>query len=633
MKRPFFGLLVLAAFGALAPSLAWPQTGVFPSSPSAPWSCNGTTPGDAYLNTTDHKAYVCNGTVWTDSTGPTGATGDTGATGPTGPTGATGATGATPDLTGPTTLGTAYGSDMVTTNGTFTGAATGWTLGLGGGTPDWAYATNNVTHANGGGTATLEPSTPLTVVAGRTYRVTFTLSAMTAGTVTASIGGASGAAAGVNGTYVQEIVATNTTNLKFTPTTTLVATIDTISVLESKSITVANLTSGRIPIVTTGGLLTDSASFLADSSGGGNGVISLNKTAGNNYGLSFLRVSGTMLDATGGGSYGAYFQLASGSGTGVYDIGALQANITAGATGTAVTTGVYTNNSVAGAHAGNYIAIGGNRGVYAAVTGNGGSAIYNTGVSGTASGSGNSTGVFGGATGGSTTVQNIGGAFYALNGSARNTAGLFVLDSAVTTPVTAAIDATNANQAAPIITARDQSAPLPTTAATATWQIQDGAWPQLGNGVLTSGTATAEVQARMSGAQVHSCTWTNAQVVALGASLTGDIPCYTLPAKTEVRNVYLIITGQGAGTTTLTAAVGRTSASYIDYVVASDAKAAANTVYGDASGERGTNLVGYDLPSYTGTTAVNIHFISTGSNLSSVTGSTGRVIIETSLVP
>jgi hypothetical protein len=130
------------------------------------------------------------------------------------------------------------------------------------------------------------------------------------------------------------------------------------------------------------------------------------------------------------------------------------------------------------------------------------------------------------------------------------------------------------------------------------------------------------------------CTWTNAQVVALGASLTGDITCVaTLPAKTAVTNTYMVITGQAAGVTTLTAAVGRVAAAYIDYIVASDAKAAVNTVYGDASAERGTNLVGYDLPSYTAATVIKIHFISTVQNLDQTTGSSGRVILKTEVVP
>ncbi|KKS54274.1 MAG: hypothetical protein UV61_C0002G0017 [Candidatus Gottesmanbacteria bacterium GW2011_GWB1_43_11] len=131
------------------------------------------------------------------------------------------------------------GSDLVT-NGAFTGNATGWTLGLGGGNPDWYYNSNNVSHADGGGTATLEPTTPLTVTAGSSYLVVYTVSGYSAGTVTASIGGTNGTTISSNiSSYAQVLIATNTTNLKFTPTTTFVGTIDTVSV---KLITVAPAT-------------------------------------------------------------------------------------------------------------------------------------------------------------------------------------------------------------------------------------------------------------------------------------------------------------------------------------------------------------------------------------------------------
>ncbi len=151
-------------------------------------------------------------------------------------------------------------------------------------------------------------------------------------------------------------------------------------------------------------------------------------------------------------------------------------------------------------------------------------------------------------------------------------------------------------------------------------------------GAVTAGTMTPSniYQVRR---VLHSFVWTNAMVVALGAGLTGDVTVCTLPAKTVVLNAYVVITGTAAGVATLTVAVGRTAAGYIDYIVASDAKVAANTVYGDASGERGTNLTGYDLPSYTGTTAVKAHFVSTVQNLDQTTGSTGTVILETLLVP
>lgn len=144
--------------------------------------------------------------------------------------------------------------------------------------------------------------------------------------------------------------------------------------------------------------------------------------------------------------------------------------------------------------------------------------------------------------------------------------------------------------------------------------------------VATAGTMTGTYESVLSAATTCRA-WTNDQVVALGATTAGDIAWGTLPIKNIVRNAYIVITGAGAGPAALTVSLGRTSASYIDYIVASDAKAAANTLYGDASAERGTNLTGYDLASYTATTLINAHFISTGANLSTVTSSTGLVCI------
>ena len=99
----------------------------------------------------------------------------------------------------------------------------------------------------------------------------------------------------------------------------------------------------------------------------------------------------------------------------------------------------------------------------------------------------------------------------------------------------------------------------------------------------------------------------------------------------------LVITGQAAGPTTVTVSCGDAigGTPFINYTVALDAKVAANTVYGDAVAERGTSLdvEFYYLPSYTATTLVTCHFISTGANLSTVTGSTGRVILETATLP
>lgn len=154
----------------------------------------------------------------------------------------------------------------------------------------------------------------------------------------------------------------------------------------------------------------------------------------------------------------------------------------------------------------------------------------------------------------------------------------------------------------------------------------------LSDAVLTAGTMTVGTSS-MVRSTVHKFSWTNAMVVALGAGLTGDIAVCTLPAKTVVKRAWVVITGQAAGVTTLTVAVGRTSALYIDYIVASDAKAAVNTKYGGASADLGTNLTGYDLPSVTATTLVNAHFISTVQNLNATTGSTGDIYLETLVLP
>jgi hypothetical protein len=127
--------------------------------------------------------------------------------------------------------------------------------------------------------------------------------------------------------------------------------------------------------------------------------------------------------------------------------------------------------------------------------------------------------------------------------------------------------------------------------------------------------------------------WTNAMIVALGASLTGDITIATLPAKTVVRNVNVVIDTVCAGTTTLTISVGYTAAAYSDYLFLVSLQGTANTVYGDESGERQAGLNGYNMPSYTGTTPIIAHFISTVSNLSAVTNCTGTIYLETATLP
>ncbi len=158
----------------------------------------------------------------------------------------------------------------------------------------------------------------------------------------------------------------------------------------------------------------------------------------------------------------------------------------------------------------------------------------------------------------------------------------------------------------------------------------------LGGLVLTASTMTAESTGKLSTSS-HAYTWSNAQVVALGAVTTGDINVVTLPARTQVVDAMVVITGTAAGTTTLTVSCGDATvgAPFTNLVLAGSAQAAANTVYGDVLAERGASIDTefFFLPSYTATTLVTCRFISTGANLSAVTGSTGRVILTTRLLP
>lgn len=119
----------------------------------------------------------------------------------------------------------AYGSlsSELLTNGTFTGSASGWSVGSG-----YAYSSNSVSHTSNG-TAPIS-QTPSTNYAGHEYVVTYTISAWTVGTVTPSLGGVTGTAVSANGTYTERFVTTSTATLSFTPSNTARFTIDSVSV-------------------------------------------------------------------------------------------------------------------------------------------------------------------------------------------------------------------------------------------------------------------------------------------------------------------------------------------------------------------------------------------------------------------
>jgi hypothetical protein len=133
----------------------------------------------------------------------------------------------------------------IISNGTFTGNANGWTLGSGGGGSGiWAYNTNKVTFT-GSASANLSQSISASVTGGKTYELSFTVSAMTtAAAVSLStkidsikiypdLVGAGVGANGYNQVYTTRFVMpANPTNLVFSASgdsSTSTVTLDTIS--------------------------------------------------------------------------------------------------------------------------------------------------------------------------------------------------------------------------------------------------------------------------------------------------------------------------------------------------------------------------------------------------------------------
>ena len=107
----------------------------------------------------------------------------------------------------------------IITNGTFTGNATGWTLNTG-----WTYASNAVNKdADGVGVMIDTTGAPSSSTY---YDVFFTISAWQSGTVTPSLGGATGKAVSGNGTFVQRLYTVGTTKFALTPSSTARFTVD-----------------------------------------------------------------------------------------------------------------------------------------------------------------------------------------------------------------------------------------------------------------------------------------------------------------------------------------------------------------------------------------------------------------------
>lgn len=145
------------------------------------------------------------------------------------------------------------------TNGGFTGNANGWTLGAG-----WTYSSNSVSHSSNG-TSALTQS--VSVVIGERYEVSFTISNLTVGTVSVSLGGVSLGTFSANGTYTARIVIASTNGISFAPSNTARLTIDNVS---AKLLTGGTVQSGNLLVQGSGasGVVRVAASGKSNSTPG-----------------------------------------------------------------------------------------------------------------------------------------------------------------------------------------------------------------------------------------------------------------------------------------------------------------------------------------------------------------------------
>lgn len=123
--------------------------------------------------------------------------------------------------------------------------------------------------------------------------------------------------------------------------------------------------------------------------------------------------------------------------------------------------------------------------------------------------------------------------------------------------------------------------------------------------------------------------WTNAQIVVGGTGGTSyNLPIGTLPAKSRVVATYLTVETQATfAAGTLTGSVGVAGTAYADWIVASDLKAAAATVYGDAAAERGATNIDGQLY-YATAKSIYLQVLAGAGDLANVTASTGTVTVE-----
>jgi hypothetical protein len=185
------------------------------------------------------------------------------------------------------------------TNGGFTGNANGWTLPTG-----WTYSSNSVSHSSNG-TGALTQS--VSVAAGERYEVSFTISNLTVGTVSVSLGGVSLGTYSANGTYTARIVILNTSAISFAPSNTARLTIDNVS---AKLLTGGTMQSGNLLVQgsgTTTGVVRVAATGKSNSQPGTTRHVLLENNGSNSWiDFKFSNVDRAHIGANSSGQVSTY---------------------------------------------------------------------------------------------------------------------------------------------------------------------------------------------------------------------------------------------------------------------------------------------------------------------------------------
>ncbi len=183
-------------------------------------------------------------------------------------------------------------STELSTNGTFA-SDTGWTKGTG-----WSIA-GGVANCNGDQTADSDLEQAITAYTNGVFRVTFTLSNVTAGNITPRVVDGVGTAESVNGTFQHDIIAFTGVNLQFRASSDFKGDISNVTVTEvNVTFTVSHMKNS----IAVRGTTNTSRQFLGDVTTDTDGIVTFSVAVDNAHiGLGYsVRIETNPPDAVPG---------------------------------------------------------------------------------------------------------------------------------------------------------------------------------------------------------------------------------------------------------------------------------------------------------------------------------------------